>query len=212
MKKTPRQKHASERAAESAPQGRKSVFREYAEALAVAVILALLIRTFVVQAFNIPSGSMIPSLLIGDHVLVAKFWNRFFDPQRGDIIVFTSPQDGKTDLIKRVMALPGESIAIKRKQVFINGDPLVESYTMASKNSFEPAYASHRDNFGPVTIPANKYFVLGDNRDNSYDSRYWGFVKRDNIRGKAFIVYWSWNGAADWLHVVRWDRFAKILR
>ena len=144
MKKTARKHVSQQAAAEEQPQSRKSVFREYAEALIIAVILALLIRTFVVQAFNIPSGSMIPTLLVGDHVLVSKFIYRFTDPKRGDVIVFVSPQDGKTDLIKRIVGVPGDRIWMKRKQIFINGKPLEEHYTLKNENHIEPAIVSRR--------------------------------------------------------------------
>lgn len=210
MKKSPQPRSAPQPQPEPQPR-RKSVFREYAEALIVAVLLALLIRTFVVQAFNIPSGSMIPTLLVGDHVLVAKFYYWFTEPKRGDIMVFVSPQDGKTDLIKRVVGLPGDRLSMSRKQVFINGKPLAEPYSQADHGSIESALLSRRDNFGPLAIPQGKYFMMGDNRDNSYDSRYWGLVDRQAIVGKAFIIYWSWNWGADWLRLVRWERFANLL-
>jgi len=194
---------------------KKSVFREYVEAFTYAVILALIIRTFVVQAFKIPSGSMIPTLLIGDHILVNKFIYgikipftdkkilSFKEPQRGDIIVFKYPGDEKRDFIKRVIGLPGETIEIKDKQVFINGKPLQEPYAIYNGS---PSY--FRGHYGPVKIPPNHLFVMGDNRDNSMDSRVWGFLDERKVKGKAFIIYWSWDRNSHW---VRWRRIGKLL-
>lgn len=188
---------------------KKSVFREYAEAIIIAVILALFIRTYVVQAFKIPSGSMIPTLLIGDHILVNKFIYRFNKPERGEIIVFKYPQDPSRDFIKRLIGLPGDVIEIRDKHLYINGNSMEESsYTIFENDEKSMYIPRNRDNFGPVTIPEGYYFVLGDNRDCSLDSRFWGFLDEDLLKGKAFIIYWSWNSDIHW---VRWDRFAKIL-
>jgi signal peptidase I len=182
---------------------KKSLVREYAEAIVVAVLLALLIRTFVVQAFTIPSGSMSSTLLVGDYILVNKFIYHFRDPARGDIIVFKFPVDEKRDFIKRIVAVGGEEVFIKGRQVFVNGRPLEESYARYSDQS---PHASSE--YGPVTVPADSYFVMGDNRDNSQDSRYWGFLKGEKIRGKAFMIYWSWDGEKHWL---RWRRLGKVI-
>jgi len=172
-----------------AASGGKSVLREYAEALIVAVLLALVIRTFVVQAFKIPSGSMLPTLQIGDHILVNKFMYSFAPIQRGDIIVFKFPQDETRDFIKRVIGLPGETLEIRGKRVLINGDPLQESYAVYSDGPF--ARGGDRDRLGPLVIPAGQLFMMGDNRDHSMDSRVWGFLDARKIKGKAFIVYFS---------------------
>ncbi len=180
---------------------KKSLLREYAEAIVIAVVLALLIRTFVVQAFTIPSGSMSPTLLVGDYILVNKFIYRFRDPTRGDIIVFKYPWDENRDFIKRVVGVGGDEVLIKGRQVFVNGRPLEEPYAIFA--SLSP----HSD-YGPVAVPPGAYFVMGDNRDNSQDSRYWGFLKREKIRGKAFMIYWSWDGENGWL---RWRRLSKII-
>ena len=167
----------------------KSVFREYAEALIIAILLALVIRTFVVQAFKIPSGSMLPTLQIGDHILVSKFLHHFRPIQRGDIIVFKFPLDESRDFIKRVIALPGETLEIRDKQVWIDGKPLVEPYAVFSDGG--SGRPGERERIGPVKIPADRLFMMGDNRDHSMDSRYWGLLDVAKVRGKAFLVYFS---------------------
>jgi signal peptidase I len=184
-----------------------STWREYAEALFMAVVLALFIRTFVVQAFKIPSGSMLPTLQIGDHLLVNKFLyglrvpfldTRVFDfhqPERDDVIVFIYPQDRSKDFIKRVIALPGETIEIRNKVVYINGKKLDDPYAYYAPDARLIA-RSPRDNFGPYTVPEDTVFVMGDNRDHSHDSRFWGPVPIEDILGKAFILYWSWDSQA----------------
>ncbi len=181
----------------------RSVWREYAEALVMAVLLALFIRTFVVQAFKIPSGSMKPTLEIGDHLLVNKFiyglrvpfvGARIFDfnsPQREDVIVFVYPQDPSKDFIKRVKALPGERVEIRNKQVYINGERLEDPYGHFEDTS--GSMRNPRDNFRSFVVPEGHVFVMGDNRDYSHDSRFWGPVPIDDILGKAFILYWSWD-------------------
>ena len=202
---------------------KKSIIREYAEAIIIAILLALIIRTFVIQAFKIPSGSMIPTLLIGDHILVNKFIYWFEDPERGDIAVFKYPQDPKRDFIKRVVGLPGEKLEIRNKVVYINGEPLDEAYTIFTDNLKQSRVMSQRDTFGPVVIPENSYFMMGDNRDNSADSRFWGFLDKNMFKGKAFIIYWSWRSSElearetdpKWeevsFHGLRWKRFGKLL-
>jgi signal peptidase I len=188
----------------------KSTVREYFESIVIAVILALFIRTFVVQAFKIPTGSMENNLLIGDHLLVNKFifgptasaFERKLlpvaDVRRGDIIVFKYPVEPDRDFIKRVIALPGETVEMRAKKIFINGTALNEPYVHfleapSELSEFhESTSVDLRENYGPVTVPANEYFVMGDNRDNSQDSRYWGFLPRENIKGKALIIYWSY--------------------
>jgi signal peptidase I len=179
--------------------------------LIVIVIIVLLIRAFVAQAYNIPSGSMKPTLLVGDFILVNKLVYRFSEPQRGDIVVFKYPIDPNIDFIKRIIALPGEEVEVRNNQVFINGKPLPlievgrgedngkrtviyeEVLPEGKKHKvqfYEDFLFSKRD-FGPVVVPPNHYFVMGDNRDNSEDSRYWGFLPRENIVGKAFVIYFS---------------------
>jgi signal peptidase I len=199
----------------------KSRVREYVEAFLIAVVLALFVRTFVVQAFKIPSGSMIPTLLIGDHILVNKFIYGvkvpFTDftlipvaqPHRDDVIVFKYPQDETKDFIKRVIGLPGDRVEVRHRQVYINDKPLVEPYAVHQEGVTPETEMRPRDEFGPVTVPPDSYFVMGDNRDHSLDSRFWGFVKEDKIKGKAFLIYWSWDGNGEW---VRWERIGKAVR
>ena len=197
-------------------RSRKSLWLEYAEALAVALVLAMFIRTFVIQAFKIPSESMLNTLLVGDHLLASKFaygikipfthtsvW-RGEDPQRGDIIIFEYPNDPDTDFIKRIIGIPGDIIEVRNKQLYRNGAPVKEDYIRFT----EPGHIQPvRDNYGPVTVPADKYFVMGDNRDNSMDSRFWGFVNRSAIRAKAWRIYWSWTGLND----IRWKRIGRAV-
>ena len=189
---------------------KKSTIREYFESIVIAVILALFIRTFVVQAFKIPTGSMEENLLIGDHLLVNKF---VFGPtatrlerallpvadiKRGDVIVFKYPEEPDRDFIKRVIGLPGETIEVREKRVYVNGTALEEPYAhylmpVSTASEFhEVTSFDVRERYGPVTVPPAHYFVMGDNRDNSQDSRYWGFLPRDFVKGKALIIYWSY--------------------
>jgi signal peptidase I len=219
--------------------GHKSVIREYAEAIIVAVVLAFAIRVFVVQAFKIPSGSMIPTLLVGDHILVSKLsygmqwptdcelqWNvppvnchtsttliEFGKPQRGDIIVFRFPEDEEKDFIKRIVGTPGDTVEVRNKVVFVNGQPIDDKdFTQRIDPGIIDGTINPRDNFGPVTVPEESYFVMGDNRDQSLDSRFWGYVREEKIRGKAFRIYWSWSGQGAWADWVRWDRFGKAIQ
>src|SRR5437867_9702836 len=197
---------------------KKSIVREYFESIVIAVILALFIRTFIVQAFKIPTGSMEENLLIGDHLLVNKFalgptassLERAFLPvsnvKRRDVVVFKYPEEPDRDFIKRVIGLPGETVEVREKKVYINGKPIDEPYAhflqppSAPSEFHEVTSSELRDHYGPVTVPANQYFVMGDNRDNSQDSRYWGFLPRDYIKGKALIIYWSYEaGREDYL-------------
>ena len=202
----------------------KSLVREYVEAIAIAILLALVIRTFVVQAFTIPSGSMMDTLLVGDYILVNKFlygptvpftgWQLpgIRGPRRGDIIVFKYPQDERRDFIKRIIGVPGDRVLIRGHTVIVNDEPLVEPYRRVTQPSFPradpPGYCGYSYGCEPTTVPPDSYFVMGDNRDNSQDSRYWGFVRRDKIKGKAFLIYWSWNGDGHWL---RWRRLGQYL-
>jgi len=195
----------------------KSVLREYVEAIIIALLLAFFIRTFVVQAFKIPSGSMIPTLLIGDHILVNKFgygvknplngtvWIAMDEPRRHDVIVFKYPQNPSQDYIKRVVGVAGDRVEVVRKQVLVNGVPFVEPNAVNLEAEILP---SPRDNMEPITVPPGSVFVMGDNRDNSHDSRFWGAVDLKAIRGKAFMLYWSWDSEN---FTVRWDRIGKII-
>lgn len=224
---------------------KKSSLRENLEALAVAFILAIFIRTFVVQAFKIPSGSMLDTLQIGDHILVNKFiygvkvpflrstMIPIKNPEKGDIVVFIYPIDQR-DFIKRVIGVGGDTVEIKNKKVYINGKWTGEKpyerfesneviAPMIPRENFETLWLDQlkrygqiqgmdsrfvKDNFGPVTVPEGKIFVMGDNRDNSHDGRFWGFVPLSDVKGKAFIIYWSWDSE----HFgVRWDRLGDLL-
>jgi signal peptidase I len=203
-----------------APAGKKHIIREYGESIIIAIILALVIRTFVVQAFKIPSGSMEDTLAIGDHILVSKFIYgtkipfsdkrilKIRDPRRGDVIVFEYPEDPSKDFIKRVIGTPGDEVEVKEKKVYINGMPYENPHEVHKEKELIPREQNPRDNFGPVKVPENSYFVMGDNRDRSYDSRFWGFVKNSKIKGLAFIKYWSWDSAR---FRIRWGNIGRLI-
>jgi signal peptidase I len=232
-------------AADSLPQ--RSVAREYLESIVVAVILALFVRTFAVQAFKIPTGSMEENLLIGDHLLVNKlvyspslgsFEDRLFGKkaiERGHVVVFKFPEEPERDFIKRVIGLPGEKVEVRDKQVLIDDKPLEESYTFFKDQPLrrdDPEYSLRADdlryNWGPKVVPKGQLFVMGDNRDNSRDSRFWGFLPIDQVKGRALIIYWSYEatreeyhptGAWQWIKDTlsafgrtRWGRFFHLIR
>jgi signal peptidase I len=229
---------------------KKSTVREYFESIIIAVILALFVRTFVLQAFKIPTGSMENNLLIGDHLLVNKFVyspttsgvERTLLPigtiRRGDVLVFKSPVEPERDLIKRVIGLPGERLEQKAKKLYINGQLLDEPYVFFlepprrnSELSEASTTSDPRENYGPVMVPPNQYFMMGDNRDNSLDSRYWGFMPADYVKGKAVFIYWSYESeredyedesagatikglASVFMHFftkTRWDRLGRFI-
>lgn len=210
---------AAKKQEEAAAPKAKSTFREYAEALIVALALAMFIRTFFVQAFKIPSESMLPTLLVGDHLLVNKLlygvrvpivgtrFLSFFEPERGDIIVFVYPEDRDKDFIKRIVGVPGDVIEVRKKQLYRNGKPVDRSSEPYAQytSGLEPGV---RDNFGPVTVPEGHVFVMGDNRDRSFDSRFWGFVPYEDIKGKAMVLYWSWDSDNTTL---RWRRLGNLV-
>jgi len=254
-------------AAAPEPAFRKSVAREYLESIVVAVILALFIRTFAVQAFKIPTGSMEQNLLIGDHLLVNKLvyspslapWEETLfgkkPIRRGDVVVFKYPEEPWRDFIKRVIGLPGETVEVRNRRVLVNGRPLEEdvqncSLGPASQLMCEDADSSHggaykvyymgaargdddseagtlQDGWGPQTVPPGHILVLGDNRDNSRDSRFWGFLPIDQVKGRALLVYWSYeatreeyhrSGVVEWLKDTlsafgrtRWRRFFHVI-
>ena len=215
---------------EAAPK-KKSALRENIEVFIVAALLALFIRTFIVQAFKIPSGSMKETLQIGDHILVNKFIYGvklpfvmttiipMADPKRGDIVVFKFPEDPKKDFIKRAVAVGGDTIEIINKQVYVNGALQDHPFAEFKEKGIIPPCNElqksmgfdrcNKDNYGPVTVPENKIFVMGDNRDHSYDSRFWGFVDLKVVKGKAFMIYWSWDSDNTG---VRWRRIGNIIR
>ena len=199
---------------------RKSKVKEYVESIIIAILIALFIRTFIICAYKIPSRSMVPTLLVGDHILVNKFLYGIkipllrktivpvSNPQRGDIVVFIYPNDRSKDFIKRVIGVAGDKIEIKNKKIFINDKEYKDSYGIYSDSVIYPASIQNRDNFGPVTVPPKSIFVMGDNRDESLDSRFWGFVNFKDVEGKAFIIYWSWNRED---HNLRWQRLGNLL-
>jgi signal peptidase I len=198
---------------------KKRLIKEYAEAIITALLLALIIRAYIIQAFKIPSGSMIPTLLIGDHILVTKFIYGtkipfsdksilvFKQPEKGDIIVFKYPEDPKKDFIKRVVAAGGDTLEERNKIIYVNGKEVKELYAYHGDSYIRPR-GDPRDNFGPLIVPENKVFVMGDNRDQSFDSRYWGFVDIKEIKGKALIIYWSW----DPNNSLRFNRIGRLVK
>ena len=214
-----------------ATRPKKGKVREYAEAFAVALVIALIVRTLFLQAFKIPSGSMENTLLVGDHIFVNKFVYgyhvpftkgrilAFTTPKRGDIVVFVFPEDPSKDFIKRVIGTPGDVVEIRQKTVYINGVPLAEKYTRFADGKDSDGFVRGRDNMPPVRVPPGKLFMMGDNRDRSYDSRFWGFVDMDAVIGKAMFIYFSidWNRGIGWTDVgrypelVRWDRIGRVL-
>jgi len=216
----------------------KSTFREYAEAIGMALLLALFIRTFIIQAFKIPSGSMIPTLEIGDHILVNKFnygirvpfWENYLvefrKPQRGDVVVFVFPEDRSKDFIKRVIGIAGDLVEIKGKKVYINNRPVEDSHAHFEGDEAPGGGFQVRDDYGPRRVPEDHIFVLGDNRDRSYDSRFWGFVNLQDLKGKALVIYFSWKedpSAPSFWPVrmiyniflipthTRWERLGKVI-
>lgn len=225
---------------------KRSFFKEWIEPLLIALVVALFIRQFVIEAFKIPSGSMIPTLTIGDHLLVNKFVYgpripftdiRIFnwkEPKRGEIIVFRYPEDESINYIKRVVGLQGDKIEIRKGKLLINDQPVALTdisvpdgseqstaypfYTKPKLYNEQLGSIAHqmqylRDqsnlNFGPILVPKESVFVMGDNRDNSKDSRVWGFVKYEKILGRALIIYWSWDGNGRWL---RWERIGTLIQ
>jgi len=203
----------------------KSRTREYVESLLIAAVIAFLVRGFVVQAFRIPSGSMEPTLLVGDHLLVNRLSYEMKVPftdivlfdlgtaNRGDVVVFRYPEDRTKDFIKRVIAIGGDTVQIVNKVVYVNGQRIKDSHAFFQDKAIIPGALSPRDNFGPVTVPKDSYFVMGDNRDRSYDSRFWGFVKKDDLVGRALVLYFSLNSKPDdLLHLVRWERIGEVIR
>lgn len=202
--------------------------KDWIEPFVIAFLIAAVIRIFIIAPFKIPSGSMEDTLLVGDHLMAVKFIygiklpftkkfiKRFRDPKPGEIIIFKFPSDPSKDYIKRCIAIGGQTVEIRNKDVFVDGKHvnLPEHAKYLTMNKFSPSHAS-RDNYRPQIVPENHMFVMGDNRDNSNDSRFWGFVPYDNIKGKAFIIWWSWNRDVplyDVIHRVRWSRFLSLIR
>ncbi len=200
----------------------KSRLRQKIESLLMAAAVALLVRASVVEAFWVPSGSMLPTIQIGDHLFVNKLAYGMHLPfvehevtqwsplHRGDIVVFTSPVDRRIDLIKRVIAVAGDTVEVRDKHLYINGQEVPDPH--ATFTDPRPRDSAPRDRFGPVTVPPGKFFVMGDNRDQSYDSRYWGFADERDVKGQATFIYISLDSHADWTHWIRWDRFGHFIR
>ena len=204
--------------------GKKKFIKEYLEPIIIAIVIALFIRTFIVQAFKIPSSSMESTLLVGDHILVNKFIYgiripftdiKLFQvkkPKRGDVIVFIYPRDRSKDFIKRVIGTEGEKVEIIRNKIYINDKVINDPWGEYSEKNDWTRYLQPMEKFGPVIVPQESLFVLGDNRDNSQDSRFWGFVNIHAVRGKAFIIYFSWDRyAQNLLDKIRWVRFGKLI-
>lgn len=202
---------------------KKGKLRETIESILVALFFALLIRTFVVQAFKIPSGSMEPTLLVGDYLLVNKFIygykfpliNKrvltFKKPERGDVIVFKYPVDPDKDFIKRVVAVEGDTVEIRDKKLYINNQLFETPQAVYRDPVIIPKELAPRDNYGPVRVPKDSLFVMGDNRDSSLDSRFWGFVHLNDLRGKALIIYWSFDSNNDY-PIYRLDKKIRFTR
>jgi signal peptidase I len=228
-------------AAAREPAFKKSVAREYLESIVVAVILALFIRTSAVQAFKIPTGSMEPNLLIGDHLLVNKLvyspsFARWEDAlfgkkpiQRGHVVVFKYPEEPWRDFIKRVIGLPGETVEIRGRQVLVDGQPIDDRFAhWAPRRDDDPEHGALHDGWGPQVVPPGHILVLGDNRDNSRDGRFWGFLPIDQVKGRALLVYWSYEATREEYHRTglvawvkdtlsafgrtRWRRFFHVIR
>ncbi|HZO83140.1 MAG TPA: signal peptidase I [Candidatus Binataceae bacterium] len=227
---------AARRAAEL-PGPQRSEVREWVEAIVVAFFLAVILRTFLIQAYKIPSGSMEPTLLIGDHIMVNKvayglrmpdslfgftplageipygrYLFRFGQVHRGDVVVFVFPVDPTKDFIKRVIGVGGDTIEVKSGVVWLNGKPMPDPHAHFEVPTRERSAYSPRDNYGPFTVPAGKFFMMGDNRDHSYDSRFWGTVSFDQIEGHALFIYWSWGDDSHSTFGIRWNRVGKAVR
>ena len=203
---------------------KKKFAKDYLEPIVIAVLVALFIRTFVVQAFKIPSSSMEPTLLVGDYILVNKFiyglripytdtkFFQFKKPQRGDVIVFIFPLDPSKDFIKRVIGTEGEKVEIIHNKIYINDNLIDDPWGHFVTNDFPRSFLQRMENFGPVVVPEDSLFVMGDNRDNSEDGRFWGFLHVNAVLGKAFIIYFSWDwNAENLLNKVRWSRIGKLI-
>lgn len=221
----------------SKSEAQKSAGREYGEAFIIAIILALVLRTFFVQAYKIPSGSMEPTLAIGDHIMVNKIRYGLRMPDslfgltpfageipyghylfhlaavhRGDVVVFVFPLDPTKDFIKRVIGIGGDTVQVKNGEVFLNGAPMPDPHAHFEVAPGDRSPYSPRDNYGPTTVPVGEFLMMGDNRDRSYDSRFWGFVKSNQVEGRAMFIYWSWGADSQSFLGIRWSRFGKAIR
>jgi signal peptidase I len=224
-------------AASAEPAPEKSAAREYSEAFIIALALAIILRTFFVQAYKIPSGSMEPTLLVGDHIIVNKLlyglrlpdsffgltpfdseipWGHYvlkFEPvHRGDVVVFVFPPDPTKDFIKRVIGVPGDTIEVKNGKLYRDGALADDPNAHFELTPEERQQGSPRDYFGPLKVPEGQYLMMGDNRDRSYDGRFWGLVNRDEVEGRAMFIYWSWDGDGNGFLPIRWGRFGRVVR
>lgn len=205
-----------------AKKRKKGTLREYAESLIIAFVIAFFVRSFFVQAFKIPSSSMEPTLLVGDHILVNrlsyvvkipildKVIFEISKPKRGDVVVFRYPLDRSKDFIKRVIAEGGDVLEIDDRTIYINGKRVDDpwGYYEHGSNPLE-----EKGHVGPIMVPQDAYFVMGDNRDKSYDSRFWGFIRKEDLVGKALVIYFSWDWhARSILRYVRWERIGKLIK
>jgi signal peptidase I len=206
---------------------------EWTKSIVIAFSLFLVIRTFLVEAFRIPTGSMENTLLVGDFLLVnkavygaqlpltGKHLPTFKEPTRGDVVVFVPPHEPDKNYVKRLIGIPGDTLEMRNKILYLNGDPQPEpndvyAPSMYWQCDYRPAQLQQadcrptRDNWGPVVVPADRFMMLGDNRDDSEDSRYWGFVKRDAVKGKPLFIYYSFDSSTlrpfPWLTQIRWGR------
>jgi len=199
----------------------KPRWRQNVESIGLALLIALAVRSSVVQAFWVPSGSMLPTIQIGDHIFVNKLAYAVHLPgigkpiaktgdlKRGDVVVFVSPIDPNTDLIKRVVAVQGDTVSIRNKELFVNGEKVPDQHAYFSDSTILPN--GPRDNMAPKQVPEGKFFVMGDNRDRSYDSRFWNFANISDIKGKATFVYWSRDVSQGWFAMPRFERFGKFI-
>jgi signal peptidase I len=199
----------------------KSLLREYLDTAIYAVVLTLVLRVFVVQAFRIPSESMLPTLQVGDFLFVNKFeygpkipfthWRLpgLAKPKPGDVIVFQFPLEPNRDYIKRCVAVAGQTVEVRDKSLLVDGQKRDENYVVYEDQRVHPRGFELRDNYGPYVVPPASLFMMGDNRDNSNDSRYWGPVDFDLVKGRAMFIYWSWDGERNW---PRFDRLFKAIR
>jgi signal peptidase I len=224
-------------AARTEPAPEKSAAREYSEAFIIALALAIILRTFFVQAYKIPSGSMEPTLLVGDHIIVNKLlyglrlpdsffgltpfeneipWGHYLfkiEPvHRGDVVVFVFPPDPTKDFIKRVIGIPGDTIEVKNGKLYRDGAPADDPHAHFELAPEDRQQSSPRDYFGPLKVPAGQYLMMGDNRDRSYDGRFWGLINRDEVEGRAMFIYWSWDSDGSGFLPIRWNRFGRVVR
>jgi len=189
---------------------KKNGIKDTFDSIIVAFVIAMIIRTFIIQAYKIPTGSMLDTLLIGDHILVSKLAYLVSEPKIDDIIVFEYPLDPSKDYIKRVIGTPGDTIRIEDKNVYRNDELIKSDFTIFESSLFLPLDVSSRDNINTFTVPEGNYFVMGDNRDSSFDSRFWGFVDERLLVGKAAIIYWSWESENEG-GSVRFNRIGKLI-